>query len=372
MRWLLLALLVVHGLIHFLGFTKAFGLYEPPQLTQDISRPWGIAWLLAGGAMLATAVLLALSGRAWWVVGLGAVALSQAVLLSSWEDAKFGTVANLLILVGVLYGFASEGPGSFLAEYRRQVSGRLAQPRTSPIVGTSDLERLPKPVQRYLRQAGVVGQPRVHHLEARWRGRIRGKADDPWMVFTAEQHNFPDEPARFFLMRAKRGGLPVDVYHAFRDGSASMRVRLLSILPMVDARGPEMTRAETVTMLNDICLLAPAELLDSAICWEPVDESSARAHYTVGPNTISALVSFNEAGELVDFVSDDRLAASGDGNELTRQRWSTPVGEYRRFGPFRVATRGEGRWHPPEGDYAYLEIELLDLVINAPAAERKS
>ena len=57
------------------------------------------------------------------------------------------------------------------------------------------------------------------------------------MPFTAEQHNFPPDGARFFLMRAKRGGLPVDVFHAFHDGAASMRVRLLSFLPVVNASG---------------------------------------------------------------------------------------------------------------------------------------
>jgi hypothetical protein len=66
----------------------------------------------------------------------------------------------------------------------------------------------------------------------------------------------------------------------------------------------------------------------------------------------------------VDFVSDDRLAASADGSEFTRQRWSTPVGEYRRIGALRVMSRGEGRWHPPEGEFAYIELELVDLEVN--------
>jgi hypothetical protein len=73
---------------------------------------------------------------------------------------------------------------------------------------------------------------------------------------------------------------------------------------------------------------------------------------------------FNDDGELVNFVSDDRLALSPDGNSFLRQRWSTPVSSYRSFGPWRVSTRGEGRWHPPEGEYAYLEMELLGLEIN--------
>jgi hypothetical protein len=104
--------------------------------------------------------------------------------------------------------------------------------------------------------------------------------------------------------------------------------------------------------------------VDPAIRWEEIDARTARAHYTLGPHTVSATLSFNDAGELVDFVSDDRLVASPDGSRFIRQRWSTPLGEYRAFGPTRAASRGEGRWHPTEGEYAYIELEVVDLVID--------
>lgn len=364
MRWVFLGLIVVHGLIHIIGFAKAFGLGNFPQLTQHISRGMGMVWLAGALALLATALLFILAPRFWWLAGLGAVLLSQVIILSAWGDAKFGTVANVLILAGVVYGFASQGPLSFRAEYLGEVRERLARFVTPTVVTQEDLAPLPESVQCYLRYSGAVGQPRVNHFKATWRGRIRRQAEDPWMEFTAEQVNFLDEPARFFLMDATRTGLPVDVFHAFRGGRASMRVRLLSMVPMVDSRGPDLDRAETVTLFNDICLLAPAALVDPAIRWESINEHSVRAQYTQGQKTISAVLSFNEKCELVNFVSDDRLAASADGSEFVKMRWSTPVGEYRDFGPRRLFARGEGRWHPPEGEFVYLELELLDLQVN--------
>ncbi len=367
MRWVFFGLIAVHGLIHLMGFAKAFGLAELPQLTQYISKGLGMAWLAAGLALLAAAVLLLVTPSSWWVVGFGAVLLSQIVIISSWSDAKFGTVANVIVLAGVIYGFVSQGPPSFRAQYLREVRERLEQPVSLPFVTEADLAPLPEPVQRYLRLTGAVGEPRVHHFRAAWRGRIRSTPDDPWMEFTAEQYNFTGEPARFFIMDATRSGLPLAVFHAFQGNSATMRVRLLSLVPIVDAAGPDLDRAETVTLFNDLSLLAPAALIDSATRWERIDARSVRAHYTVGSNTISAVLKFNEAGELVDFVSADRLAASPDGTQFTRQRWSTPVRDYRSFGPRRASTRGEGRWHPPEGEFVYLELELLDLQINGTA-----
>lgn len=365
MARLYIALVVVHGLLHFMGVAKAFGLAELPQLTEPISKAHGVVWLCAGILLFATAYMLVHSPRAWWAVGLAAVVLSQAVIFTSWDDAKWGTIANALVLVGVVYGFATEGPFSLRAEYRRSVSERLQDPERPEVVTEEDLASLPEALRRYLRVTGTVGRPRVHHFRARWRGRIRGNRADPWMEFTAEQHNFIDEPSRFFLMDARRAFLPVDVLHVFENGTASMRVRLLSLFQLVNARGSEMTRAETVTLFNDFCLFAPAGLIDSATEWEEIDSKTIRGRYTLGSNTISAVLSFNEAGELEDFVSDDRLAASPDGTEFTRQRWSTPVDDYRDFGPRRLPSHGEGRWHPPgEEEFVYFEARVLDFEVN--------
>ena len=357
-------IIALHGALHFLGVVKAYRLADLPQLTQPISREMGIAWLFAGAALIVTAGLLIKAPRAWWMAGLGAVVLSQMVILSSWSDAKAGTIVNVFLLCVALHGFASEGPWGLASAYRHEVKARLAQAVSPELVTEADLKDLPLPVQRYLRVTGSIGQPRVHHFRATWRGRIRSGPGDPWMTFSAEQHNFIDEPSRFFLMDARRGGLPVDVFHAFDDRSARMKVRLLSIFPLVNVDGPDLRRAETVTLFNDLCLLAPAELVGPSVTWERIDERSARGFFTVEAHTISAVLSFNDAGELVDFVSDDRLALSSDGADFTSQRWSTPVGNYQRLGGRVVMTRGEGRWHPPEGSFTYLELELLDLETN--------
>lgn len=365
MKWLLVGLIGIHGLIHFMGPMKAFGLAELPQLTQPISKGVGVVWLAAGVAMLVAAAMLVWAPRLWWMAGLVAVVLSQTVIVTSWGDAQFGTVVNIVVLAAALYGFASEGPLSLRSEYRNEIAARLeASNESAPLVTEADLGHLPDPVRRYVRMTGAVGQPRVRHFRATMRGRIREAASDPWMEFTSTQHNFVDEPARFFLMHAKRGGLPIDVFHAFREHRATMRVRLLSVVPLVDARGPKLTRAETVTLFNDLCLMAPGALVDPKIRWEALDGRSARGYFTAGSNTVSAELYFSEADELVDFISDDRLAASSDGDDFVPRRWSTPVSEYRSFGPLRVMSRGEGRWHPPDGDFAYFQAELLEVRMN--------
>jgi len=137
----------------------------------------------------------------------------------------------------------------------------------------------------------------------------------------------------------------------------------LGAFAIVDAAGPELDQAETVTLFNDMCILAPGTLVDPAIAWESVDARTAKARFTHAGHTISATLLFDDEGLLKDFVSDDRLA-SPDGKTFKNWRFSTPVWDYRTFGSHRLAARGETRWHPPAGEYAYGEFEMLEVEYN--------
>ena len=367
MRLAFAIMLIVHGLLHLLGFAKAFELAELPQLTRPIAPPTGGVWLAAALLFLLTAGALFVWPRWWWAIGAVAIAVSMAAIVPSWADAKFGALANLIVLVGVVFGFAAHGPFSPRAAYEREVTRLLDSPVPDAVLIDADLAPLPVPVQRYLRRSGVIGQPRVHNFRARLRGRIRQGPDSRWMPFTAEQHNVVHEPARLFYMDASMRLVPFQVLHRYVGASATMRVKVGGLVPVVDMSGPEMTRAETVTLFNDMCIMAPATLIDPAITWDGVDGQTVRATFTNAGHTIRAELVFNEAGELTNFWSDDRLRASADGKVLEAVRWSTPVGSYRAFGPVSLASRGEGRWHEESGEYAYLELELDEVEYNVPA-----
>ena len=136
-----------------------------------------------------------------------------------------------------------------------------------------------------------------------------------------------------------------------------------SMFQVVDARGPEMNRGETVTLFNDMCLLAPASLIDANISWESVDSLTVRARFTNAGNTITALLYFNPAGELTDFSSEDRYL-SEDGKTYLNYRWSTPVKEYRDFRGYRLASYGEAIWHTPGGNFVYARFDLRELEYN--------
>jgi hypothetical protein len=350
-------LLILHGLIHLLGVAKAFGWAELPQLTQPISPAAGAIWLLAAVLFLAAAASLFLWPRGWWIVGAIAIIVSMSVIVPAWADARFGALANAIVFVGVVFGFLAQGPFSLRAEYERDVASRVSASSDGTLVTDADLAHLPAPVQRYLRAAGVVGQPRVHNFRVRMHGRIRSGRDARWMPLRAEQYNVVRPAARMFYMTATMLGIPAQGYHRYVDASATMRVKAAALVPVADVGGAEMTQGETVTFFNDMCLMAPATLIDPAIQWESIDARTAAARFSNAGHTIRAVLSFADSGELVNFTSDDRYLLESDGT-LRALRWSTPMFESRRFGAVQLPWRGEGRWHDPAGEYAYIELTI--------------
>jgi len=157
-------LLAVHGLIHLLGFAKAFGFADLPQLTQPISPLLGVWWLLAAVLFLATAAALLFWPRVWWAVGLCAVVLSTFLIAGAWTDAKAGDLTNAVVFVGVVFGFLAQGPASLRAAYERDLKLHLVYHEPSELLTEADIANLPVPVQRYLRTSGSVGQPRVRNF----------------------------------------------------------------------------------------------------------------------------------------------------------------------------------------------------------------
>jgi hypothetical protein len=274
--------------------------------------------------------------------------------------------ASIVIFLAMARWWFMAGPRSFQAQFERDAAEGLARLTASDIVTDIDLAPLPAPVQRYLRLAGVVGQPRVQNYRLRFTGRIRSAPDAAWMPFEADQQSFTDQPTRLFHMRARMFGLPVDVFHRLTNGHATMQVKLFGAISMVDARGPEMDRAETVTLFNDMCLLAPATLLDPAITWQPDGAQSARAQFANAGQTISAVLEFAADGRLSNFFSDDRSRSSPDGKSFTPRRFSTPVRNYRTFGALTLPGYGEARWLLPEGEFVYGEFNIEDVAMNRP------
>jgi len=224
-----------------------------------------------------------------------------------------------------------------------------------------DIEHLPEPVKKYIRYTGFVGKPKVNKFRLNFSGKIRKDETSEWMSFTSEQHNYLALTCRLFFMKAVMKGLPVIGYHCFKNGSAFMDIRLFSLFRVQYQKGKEMDISETVTFFNDMCCMAPGTLTDKRITWAEVEGNKVKAQFSNNGITISAWLHFNDDGELINFITNDRFAA-GEKNSMTQYQWSTPLKDYKEIGGYKLAHYAEAIYAYPQGDLCYgiFEIEKIN------------
>ncbi len=340
-----------------MGFAKAFSYSNMVQLTKDISKPVGVLWFATALLFVIAMILFLMDNSNWVSLTIIAAIISQILIISVWQDAKFGTIANVLALAVAISGWASL---NFEAKFKNDVLTHLQRTNSLEmgLLTEGDIQSLPVPVQKYLRYCQVLNKPKVKNMKVVFDGEMREKGKD-WFPFRSVQYNFFDEPTRLFFMKGKMFGTTVPGYHCYQDATATMQIKLLGLFDVVNIKGEIMNKAETVTLFNDMCLMAPATLIDRRIVWTAIDSLSAKATFTNGVNKISAMLYFNEQGQLINFTSDDRSAL-----DMQRYRFSTPVKDYKSMNGINIMTYGETIWHYPDGEFVYGKFYLKSIDYN--------
>ena len=333
--------------MHIPGYLKAFG-----------SKPFGIIWLATSLLFIAVAFLYTYNYKYWWLLGVVTTLSSQILIISFWQDARFGTIVNVFILFAVITGYAT---WKFENTYKNDVMNGLQRTgkTENDLIAEVDLDHLPAVVQKYLRYTGVINKPKVNNVKIMFEGEMRGRSKN-WFRFTSEQHNFFDDPERFFFMKARINGFPAHGLHSYKNNRAGMLIKFLSVFPVVNVRGTKLFQAETVTFFNDMCLFAPARLIDKRIQWKEKDNSTVEASFINHGIRVSAILQFNESGQLINFVSDDRC----DVSDMKQYRFSTPVSGYKNINGYNIGSYGEATWHYPEGTFTYGKFHLKYVAYN--------
>lgn len=318
---------------------------------------------MAGTKRLNLAVRNGFYSNHQWLplVIIGVAALLQTLFFIYWDQAKWYSLINLLLLLMAVSIWAAQRfEQIFIADVHRNLS--INKATDSGMITEADIAPLPMPVQQYIRYSGALNRPQLYNMRITFEGKMRAKGKD-WFPFTTLQYNFFQQPTRLFFMKARMWGIKVPGYHHYENARATMDVKLFGLFSVVKAQGRLMDKAETVTLFNDMCLLAPGSLIDKRIQWQPIDDRSAQAVFTNGNITISAILYFNGQGQLVNFVCDERY----DVNSQREYRFSTPVMAYTSIGGYRVLQTGNAVWHYPDGAFEYGQFILKDIAYNVTA-----
>jgi hypothetical protein len=105
MKIFFLILIGLHGLIHIMGFIKAIKPEAIKELKQPVTKTAGIVWLVTCILILFSLGLFLFQNPGWWLIAIVSIILSQVLIYTSWKDAKFGTIFNVLFIGMIVLAF---------------------------------------------------------------------------------------------------------------------------------------------------------------------------------------------------------------------------------------------------------------------------
>jgi hypothetical protein len=203
----------------------------------------------------------------------------------------------------------------------------------------ADLAPLPEPARRFLSHAIAPEARPARAARVRMAGQI--KLND-WLPFTAEQ---VIDWERGFIWQASvkmMGLLPIRGSDRLVDGQGSMRWRLLGLIPVMTADGPDIARSAAGRVAGE-SLWLPSVLQRPDVTWRISEAGQPKATFEA----------FGEPIELTLNIDDDGRPLS-----LWLPRWGNPGGGdfgYATFGAlfedegtfdgYTVPTKLRGGWH---------------------------
>ncbi len=368
-RILFATFMLVHGLIHLLGFAKQWELAEVSLLSgkslipvsEATTRVLGAGWFVAY-LLFMMASLGCFRRRSYWMpTALLALVLSQALIVFYWPDAWVGTPVNIFIALVLAFAYSKDRFGK---QIDSEIQALFSQPGSKAKVVTAErLTGLPLPVQKWLTESGVIGKKEVSTVRLRQEGTMHTSPIGYYFPVEAEQFIRVDRPG--FVWKADLRAfsfLPIRGRDKYIGGRGHMLIKALSMIPLANARGPKIDQGTLLRFLGEICWVPSAALIPY-LKWKAVDDDRAQASMTYEGITASAVFHFDERHRLVS-VSARSYMENGKDSQLVPWVVTCKVWEARQG--VKIPTQGYATWKLPEGDFNYYDWEITDIEYDQP------
>jgi hypothetical protein len=355
-------ILLIHGLIHLLGFLKAFLLAELNELTNPVSKPLGLLWLLSALILVLSAVFIFLKNPLWWLFAIIGVLISQVLIILFWKDALYGTLPNILILTVSLIAWANF---DFDKKIKSEVSSILEKvPKEIPLtISTEDISTLPEPVQKWLQVSGIIGKSAIQSVYMTQKYQIKLKPEQKnWYPAFSKQYSTVIIPA--FVWEAEIEMMPgISAFgrDKFINKEGEMVFKLFSVFAVAnDGPNPQINEAALQRFLGEM-VWYPSAALSDYIDWKDLGPQTAEATMTLDGLSGSGIFTFDENGHVRSFSA---LRYQGSGPEAKRLEWVVKVTSRKEYEGIVVPSSGEVTWKLESGDWTWAKFEIEDYKLN--------
>jgi hypothetical protein len=223
-------------------------------------------------------------------------------------------------------------------------------PMGQTIFQHDQIAHLPDPAQRYLAHAIEPGTPLARAVRLSMHGTIKLNT---WRSFEAEEVIRWDR-GMIWSATVRMMGLPVYGSDRLVDGSGAQRWKLLGLIPVMSASGPDVARS-TAGRLAAEAVWLPSVLVQSDVTWTAVDEHRARAAVTVQGEAVDLTLTVDSDGRL-EAMTLPRWGDPGDGS-FREEAFGGLAEAERTIGGYTIPTQLRIGWYPgtdrfaPEGEF---------------------
>jgi len=363
-------LVIVHGLIHLLGFVNQWNVKKINQFTgvtlfsvpESLSKILGIAWLIAALLFVVTAIGF-IADKNWWsILGIIAIIISQLLIIIYWKDAYAGTIANVIILVIAVVSFAMS---NFNDKVNSEISELYSKPfkEEKTIVTKESIKELPPVVQKWMKRSGIIGKENINCVRLKQKAVMRSKPDAKWMDVEAEQYFRLDEPA--FIYKINVDVMPM-IKMTGRDkyvnGEGNMLIKISGLYTIGDSKGAEINQGTMIRFLSETFWF-PSFALSKYVSWKQIDGNTAMATMNFNGAGENVLITFTPEGD-VKKIEAERFGEF-DG-KFSKEKWVIVNTAYKEFEGIRISSESEVTWQLQSGDFTWLKLEITGLEYNKP------
>jgi len=360
MRYVFVSIVLIHGLIHLMGFVRAYFLTEVNKQVLGISEPMGAVWLVIAILFIAISASYLKNGK-WFYLALFAIFISQLLIIASWRDTKFGTILNVIILLVAISAFANDQFHKMVQKESKRMFQQVST-KNILIITESDIIHLPDIIQKWVHNSGMIGKEKIVSVRLKQKGTMRTKPQSKWMSFEAIQYFNLEDPSFVWFSKVNSKSL---IHMVGRDklknGEGEMLIKLVSLIPVVnEGNNKQINSGTMIRFLSEICWF-PSAALNDYIHWESIDATSAKAIFTYKSISVSGIFKFNQKGNLVSFEANRYF---GGGEDAVLQKWFIHIIDYKTFEGITIPNKCEVSWLLPKGNFNWLHLEVVDVEYN--------
>lgn len=339
-------LLLVHALLHLIGVSR-----NRPGAKTGQTLPLRLLWLLAA-ALFLFAFTCRMAHVPWWYAAAAGIFVSQGVIASRWREAKAGTAINIAIMIAVVLAVAQQ---HFRTTGLKTAAVMLTTATGSnQTITPTQIAGLPPVVQLWLRRSGITNKPVPITVSLKQNGRMRLQPTGKWIPVSAEQYFRTDSPSFIWLARVGKSPLYFAGRDMYNDGHGHMTIKILSVIPVANARGYETNQGSMLRYLAEMQWF-PTAALSPFVQWRQTAADAAIATITYGGITDSGKFYFNPDGDVVSF---EAMRYMNDNGKWHMRLWRIPVTEWATMNGVRVPVAGKTIWKMPDGDFNWFEWRI--------------